>query len=134
MGKEVDPSEYLYRGIASSPPEASLIKHDKEKGTFRPTSLAFKDSRGELSVDVASKTTPEDLLRRLPQSIGIVSFQAAIPISFDYKVVEAPVFNVPGKPDNPAHALVLSSGEPMSKTARREIAKLCSWVIPPNET
>jgi hypothetical protein len=128
MGKEVQPNEYLYRGIACSPPEASLVKYDKGRGTFRPTSLAFKDGRGELSVDIASKTTPIETIQRLPQSIGLVEFQASIPIKFDYQVVEDPIAN------NSAHGLILSGSGPMSKTACREIAKQCSWVIPPNET
>lgn len=133
MGKEVDPSEYLYRGIGSNVPGGELYKLvDKEKGIYRPTSLAFRDKRGELSVDIASKTTPEESFLRRPQNRGLVSFQASIPISFNYRVIEDPIVNNPGISDNPAHGLVLSGGEPMSKKICREIAQKCTWEISPS--
>jgi hypothetical protein len=132
MGKEVDPSEFLYRSIITCG-ASRQIKYDEVKGIWRPSSYAFSDARGELSVDIASKTTPEESLRRRPKSGALATFQAEIPISLKYPVEEDPIKNDPDKPDNPAHALVLSGNKPMTHSHRRIIAQQCSWAIPPTD-
>jgi len=124
--KPVDPNEDLYRGVT-----AHQIKFDEKLRRYRPSSAAFKDRRGELSVDIASKTTAAESLSRLPKSIAISSFHASVPIEWGYSVVAAPVFNAPGVMDNPAHA-VITNGKAMSSKHARELAvNHCSWAIPP---
>jgi hypothetical protein len=124
--QDVDPNESLYRGITKD-----QIVPNGESGTYRPSSVAFSDQNGCLSVDIASKTSPSESLRRLPKSVALASLAAKIPIHQGYRVVEDPVCDCPGIEDNPAHALVLSEGGPISKVHRRELAGKCLWAIPP---
>jgi hypothetical protein len=124
--QHVDPGEFLYRGVT----QAQIVPNG-ELNTYRPSSAAFKDVHGCLSVDIASKTSASASLRRLPKSIALAKFSAEIPISQGYAVVEDPISNCPGTEDNPAHALVLSKGEPIRKAHCRELARKCSWAIAP---
>jgi hypothetical protein len=114
--KPVDVNETLYRGVTSD----QLIDDHKLKRQ-RPSSVAFSDKFGKLSVDQASKTTPEESLKRLSKSKAVANFPAQIPINFDYDVVEDPIIE-----ENPAHALILSGGKPMKKVHCKQIAKECS--------
>jgi hypothetical protein len=127
MGKEVAQDEDLYRGIITKG-VSSQIKKDG-----RISSYAFYDARGELSVDIASKTTSKESLNRLIKSDALVMIQAKIPFTLGYKVEEDPIFNVPGLSDNPAHALILSGGVAISQSHRRIMAQHCSWAIPPTD-
>jgi hypothetical protein len=124
--QDVDPNESLYRGITKD-----QIVPDGESGTYRPSSAAFSDESGCLSVDIASKTSPSESLRRLPRSVALASFPAEAPIRQGYRVVEDPVSACPGVEANPAHALVLSNGKPIRKAHCRELARRCLWAVAP---
>lgn len=127
--RHVAPTELLYRGVAEG-----QIVFDSERGIQRPSSAAFIDRRGPLSVDIASKTTPEESLQRLPRSIALASFSALLSIEMGYQVLEDPVFDRPGLKDNPAHALIASmdGDKPITKAHARILARKSCWAIPPN--
>lgn len=112
---DVHEQEDLWRRVHSS----QIVPN--KKGGCRPMSGAFRDR--ELSVDIASKTTPE---KSIAGSASLASFSAGIPKRQGYRVVEDPII-----PTNPAHALVLG---PINQTHRREIASKCVWVIPPSNS
>src|SRR5262249_60054882 len=87
-------SEGLWRRI---PP--SWIVVDSETGTWRLSSVAFIDRRGELSVEISSLTTAEQALARYPEH-SLAEVKAAVFRERGYGVIPDPL------PDNMAHALV----------------------------
>jgi hypothetical protein len=107
----VDGSESLWRGI-----HKDQIKPNSD-GTYRPSSGAFKST--DLSVDIASKTTPEKSIRNFAALSG---FLAEVPIKLGYPVVEDPL------KDNDAHALI--KGE-IKKGHARVIANSSKWIVEP---
>lgn len=114
----VDDEELLHRGIIVE----QWIIFDNNLQRYRLTSAAFKDS--EISVDIASKTTPQESLDRLPKHKALASL-----VSRDPKELECDVVTDP-KVGNPAHALILiKSGK--GRVARL-LAKKCNWSIPPD--
>lgn len=68
-------------------------------GTERISSAAFKDGRGELSVNVASLTTPRRVLQGRPKD-RLAQLQAKIPRSLFLNVM------MDAKPDDPSHAVI----------------------------
>jgi hypothetical protein len=107
----VDGSESLWRGI-----HKFQIKPNSD-GTYRPSSGAFKST--DLSVDIASKTTPEKSINNFAALSG---FLAEVPIKLGYLVIEDPV------EDNDAHALIKGN---ITKTNAKKIANSCEWIIEP---
>jgi len=107
----VDESESLWRGICTLQIKKNL------DGTYRPSSGAFKST--DLSVDIASKTTPEKSIRNFAALSG---FLAAVPIKLGYPVIEDPVKG------NDAHALI--KGKIKSGHAKK-IANSSEWVVEP---
>lgn len=107
----VDRNETLYRGISQF-----YIKREDE-GIYRISSGAYKTV--DVSVDLASKTTPETSVKSFAALAGLT---AACPIDLGYKVVEDAL------PDNPAHALIL--GKVTSGDAKK-MANVSHWVVPP---
>jgi hypothetical protein len=107
----VDESESLWRGISEF-----QIKRNPD-GTYRPSSGAFKST--DLSVDIASKTTPEKSVRNFAALSG---FLAEVPIKLGYPVIEDPVEG------NDAHALIKGK---IKQGHAREIANASEWVIEP---
>ena len=107
----VDESESLWRGI-----HKFQIKPNSD-GTYRPSSGAFKST--DLSVDIASKTTPEKSINNFAALSG---FLAEVPIKLGYPVIEDPV------EDNDAHALIRGN---ITKTNAKKIANASEWVVQP---
>jgi hypothetical protein len=107
----VDESESLWRGIH----KLQIIPNSD--GTYRPSPGAFKST--DLSVDIASKTTPEKSVRNFAALSG---FLAEVPIKLGYPVVEDPV------EDNDAHALIKGN---IKKVHARVIANSSKWVVDP---
>lgn len=108
----VDENESLWRRI-----HYSWIKLCDD-GTYCPSSAAFRGKK-DISVDIASKTTPEKSIRN---SAALVAFLAAIPKKLGHEVIEAPV------PDNPAHALIIGK---ITRAEARKIVNASEWVIKP---
>lgn len=121
----VDDNELLYRCIVVNiePQQSAQIIWDDNAKKYRLTSAAFKDP--DNSVDIASKTTPQECLGRKPKSGAVAVLLAIEPKKLGYRVVEDPL------QDNPAHALILSGGKPMKKAHKRILVKKCRWVIAP---
>ena len=123
-GLQDDPSipdgESLYR---------SLHPNDIKDG--RISSAAFR-SRPDpnISVDRSSLCSPAQTLSRHPKHIGVVQLTAQQARSYAEGVASDP------REDNPAHALILLEGYGSGKlkTAARELAKCCYWVIPPHDS
>jgi len=68
--KAVDEDEILYHGIISKAVPCQIVPNGKDY--FRPTSAAFQGQpphQNKLSVDIASKTNPEESLKRLPKKL-----------------------------------------------------------------
>jgi len=107
----VDESESLWRGI-----HKFQIKPNSD-GTYRPSSGAFKST--DLSVDIASKTTPEKSINNFAALSG---FLAEVPIKLGYPVVEYPVEG------NDAHALIKGKIKGGHAT---KIANASEWVVEP---
>jgi len=110
-GQFVDDNEFLWRRIHSS-----WIKQ-YDDGQYVPSSAAFKGK--DISVDIASKTTPEKSIR---DSAALAGFLAAVPKKLGHQVVEAPV------PDNPAHALIMGK---ITRSEAHMIVNSSEWVIKP---
>jgi hypothetical protein len=68
-------------------------------GSLRASSASFKDSRGELSVHIASLTTLEEILRRRPE-MSVAQVTAGKVRSLGYVVIAAPTA------DDPSHAVI----------------------------
>ena len=92
-------------------------------GTFRPSSGAFKST--DLSVDIASKSTPEKSIRNFAALSG---FLAKVPIKLGYNVIEAPVKDVEGVEDNDAHAIIKGK---IKGSHAKKIANASEWVVKP---
>jgi hypothetical protein len=107
----VDGSESLWRGI-----HKLQIKTNPD-GTYCPSSGAFRSK--DLSVDIASKTTPEKSINNFDALSG---FLAEVPIKLGYQVIEDPV------EDNDAHALIKGN---ITKTHAKKIANSSEWIIEP---
>lgn len=107
----VDESESLWRGI-----HLFQIKK-KLDGTYRPSSGAFKST--DLSVDIASKSTPEKSIRNFAALSG---FLAEVPIKLGYPVIEDPMEG------NDAHALIKGKIKGGHAT---KIANASEWVVGP---
>lgn len=128
----VAPEESLYRGVIDC-----WLVPDKESGARRLSSAAFTSRAGPLSVDIASRTTPEESLQRGRMFVALASFSAALPIELGYKVWEDPVFGCPDMEDNPAHAIIIGPpGQewPIKKSHAKMLARGCSWAVPPPAT
>jgi hypothetical protein len=125
----VEESELLYRGIVIDEKTGipRQIKWDKNTNKYRLSSAAFHDSKGKLSVDIASKTTPQESLQRLEKSRALACIMAKHPIDLGYCVIEDPIKN------NPAHALILSGEKEISKKHQKKLAQKCQWAIPPKD-
>lgn len=114
---DVDENEDLWRRIHSN----QIVPDGK--GGLRPMSGAFKGR--DISVDLASKTTPQKSIR---DSLGLTEFKATIPINLGHRVVEDPIVDDPIIPDNPAHALILGV---IDKKKARIIIDNSHWIINP---
>jgi hypothetical protein len=116
--REDDPSitddEVLWRRIIPS------WIHREPGGKVRPGSVAFLDRlSGELSVHIASLTTPEQALKDRPDD-SLVAIPAGYPRSLGFAIVRDP------KPDDPSHALIC----PSPKGARAsKLAEKATWVV-----
>src|SRR2546430_10713041 len=92
--KTISDSEGLWRHI-----HPEQFTWDQQTSQWRPTSGAFIDRRGELSVDRASLTTIEQSLAGKPNH-SLVEVEASILRKMGYLVVPDPLES------NPAHALI----------------------------
>jgi hypothetical protein len=107
----VDDSESLWRRI-----HFSWIKK-KTNRIYSPSSAAFKGI--DISVDIASKTTPQKSIR---DSAALAGFLASVPKRLGHQVVEAPL------PDNLAHALIKGK---ITRAKARKIADSSKCIIEP---
>jgi hypothetical protein len=111
---------FLYRRII---PKWFVANED---GTKRISSAAFKDGNGELSVNVASLTTPRRVLQGRPDD-RLAQLQARIPRSLKLNVM------MDVKPGDPSHAVICP--EASKSQARRmaagatlvDLARRWSW-------
>ena len=118
--KPIDEQENLYRCIIAS----VHVIYDPNIKKHRLSSRALKGK--EISVDVASKTTPQKTLTKLNKSNSVSSLLARVPLNLDLNVLEDPIA------DNPAHAVIIrKDGKKIQGAASRKMAENCVWVIPP---
>lgn len=101
---------------------------EKADGSYRPTSALFKSTLGDISVDIASKTTLEKSIKK---AMALVCLLAKVPNDLGYPVVEDPVEedlerNIEA---NPAHALIIGK---ITRSHARKLANASSWVITPH--
>lgn len=107
----------LYRRIAHG-----WVCPDQQTGRQRLSSLAFRDSMGEISVELSSLTSPAECMARGgPTIIGLVALTVAQVREMGFTVVHDP------KPDNPAHALILGAS---SKRNSRDLSRVARWIYP----
>jgi hypothetical protein len=113
--------EWLWRRI-----HPTAVTGDQDTGQRVPQSGAFRDTRGELSVFLASETTLPVVLRG-HQNFGVAEFQASAARSADCIIVRDPL------PDNPAHALVCGkrASREISIREAKMIKKRSRWVVLP---
>jgi hypothetical protein len=112
--QQVDDNEELYRRV--------IVKNQivtNSDGSLRPSSALYSSSSGDISVDIASKTTPQ---KSKKDAIALAGVLAQTPKSLGYPVVEDPL------PENPAHALIKGK---ITKGHAREIVRQSFWVIKP---
>lgn len=90
-------SELLYRRIRALPDNIQLVA----PGQYRPASGRLKDTRGPLSVDLGSLSTPEQTRNRAdPRSFHVAAFTALAARKVGCRIVRDP------QPNEPAHALI----------------------------
>ena len=114
----VSDNERLWRRV-----HPSDIIRDPESEELRPTSAAFRPS-DEMSVDIASLTTPEAVLSNYPHH-SLIEFTAGIARKEGCVVVRDPL------PDNPSHALVCGKNPEgrLTKSQAKKIQQSSMWVI-----
>ena len=114
----VSDNERLWRRV-----HPSDIIRDPESKELRPTSAAFRPSE-EMSVDIASLTTPEAVLSNYPHH-SLIEFTAGIVRKEGGIVVRDPL------PDNPSHALVCGKNPEgrLTKSQAKKIQQSSKWVI-----
>jgi len=123
----VGDQELLWRRILDRPMEWWT---EREDGSIRPSSAAFKDSANEVSVNVASQTTQSAILKDYEPN-GLVSIPASLPRSLDHIVAAT---NEPDDPDDPSHRVICPS-EHLGRKGRMKAAKAmamqASWLVLP---
>lgn len=99
----------------------------REDGTFRPSSAVYRSTSDNISVDIASKTTPENSIKG---AFALIELVAEIPKSFGYSVVEKPIEEDLERniEENLAHALIEGK---ITKSHAKKLAMASSWAIPP---
>jgi hypothetical protein len=112
--------EKLWRRIAPS------LVHKESESEFRPNSGAFLDrNTNEVSVHIASLTTPERALKDYPEH-SLVEIPAGLPRSLGYAIVRDPTEK------DPSHALICPplgrTGNPI-KSDSRKMAKEAKWIV-----
>ena len=114
----VSDNERLWRRV-----HPSDIIRDSESEELRPTSAAFRPSE-EMSVDIASLTTPEAVLSNYPHH-SLIEFTAGIARKEGGIVVRDPL------PDNPSHALICGKNPEgrLTKSQAKKIQQSSMWVI-----
>ena len=122
--QQVADDEELFRRLTV---QNQLAK--KTDGTYRPSSAVYRSTLGDISVDIASKTTPEESIK---DAIALIGIFAKEPKELGYPVVEDPIEENldSGIEENQAHALIKVEGT-MTQSHARRLAKVSSWVIPP---
>jgi len=120
--QQVDDDEELFRRLTV---RNQLAKNSD--GTYRPSSAVYRSTLGDISVDIASKTTPE---KSIKGALALVELLAKVPKDLGHLVVEAPIEEdlECGREANPAHALITGK---MNKTHAKKLAVASSWVILP---
>ncbi|MBW8000438.1 MAG: hypothetical protein FVQ80_00245 [Planctomycetes bacterium] len=111
---QVDDGEMLFRKLTV---RGWIVK--KGDGAIRPSSAVFISRFDPISVDIASKTTPEESIKEAFALVGLI---AGLPKSLGCPVVEDPIEG------NPAHALIKGK---ITKSKARQLATASSWIIPP---
>jgi len=119
--QQVDDDEELFRRVVQD------WIQKKEDGTLKLSSASYYQRTGDISVDIASKTTPE---KSIKGALALVELLAKVPKDLGHPVVEAPIEEdlECGREANPAHALITGR---MNKTHAKKLAIASSWVILP---
>jgi hypothetical protein len=112
----VDENEELWIGV--------ILKWVKwaPDGTCTPSTGLFQSSTRDISVFIASRTTPEHCMEMNRRWVGLVAISAALIMDLGHQVVEDPL------PGNPAHAEILGK---ISKSHRRRIVSGANWIVRP---
>ena len=110
----VDDDEDLFRRLTVP----NQIKHNQD-GSLSTSSAVYRSRFDDISVDIASKTTPEESIKNAFALIGILAKE---PKGLGYPVVEDPFEG------NPAHALIKGK---ITKSHAKKLAKASSWIIEP---
>lgn len=117
--------ELLYRRIWDKPDWINLKA--LANGELKPSAVAFLDAQNEVSVQVASMTTPEDVLDGFSE-FGLVSIKAGVPRELDHIVAITPE-----EPD-PSHRAICPPADYTKgkrKEAARRMADKINWVVLP---
>ncbi len=93
----------------------------KPDGSYRPSTAVYRSTLGDISVDIASKTTPEESIKG---AIALIGIFAKEPKELGYPVIEEPI------EENQAHALIKVGGR-MRQSHARKLVGVSSWVIQP---
>lgn len=93
----------------------------KADGSVRPSSAVYKSRSGDISVDIASRTTPQ---RSIQDAFALIGLSAREPKKLGYPVVEDPL------PDNPAHGLIKGR---ITDSHARQLVRSSFWVIEPTD-
>ena len=114
----VNNDERLWRRV-----HPDQIIWDEHLKNYRPSSGVFRPS-GEMSVDIASLSTPEAALSNYSQH-SLVEFQAGAARKEGCIIVRDPL------PDNPSHALVCGKNTEgrLTKPQAKNIQRNSKWVI-----
>lgn len=106
---------------------ADWIVEDEKIGGRRISSMAFKSSRGGISVDLQNKIEQEGLNAAqyviTPRWIGAIRFQAGQVRDLGFQVGADPT------PDNPYHGQVWGV---FTGVRQKELRKLAEWFVPVN--
>ena len=115
--QQINDEEDLYRRLTV---ENWIIP--MPNGSIRPSSAVYISRFDDISVDIASKTTPIESIRN---ALALIGISAREPKELGYPVVEDPIL-----PENPAHALIKGR---IRKSHARKLARASFWVIEPEK-
>jgi len=124
---DLSDDESLLRRVLDKPAEWFTID---DQGNVQVSSAAFKDGARELSVNVESQTTQEDVLAG-HESDGLVSFLARTPRELGHIISKTLRDDDPPEPSHRVVCPLIDVGKKQYVRDAKAIADAAAWIVLP---